>query len=188
MSNPEKSTKKAPLNVVQRTERLEQVHDALVGQIQQSFGRIDQQFAKNSELLAAIVEIVGEETIVAKINERQAARDAKAAAEAEAGVKALLDKGTLVRVETIGEETLIVGRDVDADGKVLGPGRAQVAFKDLKPEFREKLKGGKVGSKVVTSEDEDKGVTQTFEVTELYELAPDKDETDNKPATATPEA
>jgi len=167
----EQKQKQQVLNVVQRTERLEKVHDALASETMAAFSRVDKKFVEHSELLGAIVDIVGADTIVARINERQQQRDKDASDKAAAGVKLLVEKGDLKVVDTIGEKTLIVGRDLDAGGNPIGPGRVQVEFALLKPDFKEKLAGGKVGTTIVTASDEEKGVTQTFEVTELYEFA-----------------
>jgi hypothetical protein len=182
--------KEAPLNVVQRTDRLEKAHNTFVSEVVGSFGRIDSKFAEHSELFASIIEILGQDAVLAKLNERQANRDREQAEKSSALVKAAVEKGDLKPVDVIGEKTLIVGKDLDKEGKTIGPGRVQVAFGDLKPDFKAKLLGGKVGTSVVTTEDEKEGVTQTFEVMELYEnvvkAAPAPEAEQTAPAEATP--
>lgn len=185
MSEKNTEKKPAPLNVVQRMERMERVHDNLVAEVQNAFGKVDRKNSEFSELLAAVIDVVGEEQVAKRLQERQEARDKEAAEKAAAGVKLLVEQGTIKAVEEIGEKALIVGRDLDKDGNSVGPGRVQVEYSMLKPEFKEKFKGAKVGTKIPTQVDEKEGVTQSFEVTEVYEFVepatPSEEQKTNEP-------
>jgi len=131
-----------------------------VQQIQQEVMGLRQAFTGSAEVLAAIISVLGEETVQAEMNRLRQEAQAKAEGDAAASVKVLVDRGVLVPTAEIGENTLVVGQDALVDGSVK---RVQFEARGIKPEFRSVFIGKKVGEQVTNN-----GVT--FTVVEVYNI------------------
>lgn len=83
----------------------------------------------------------------------------------EAQVKQLTDMGVLTTGSTITELTFVVGRELDAEGKVTNP-RLQLATASASEEFKKTILGKKVGDVILVNETS--GVS--FELTEVYDI------------------
>lgn len=147
-----------------RIETIEQDLIKLVDGVNKVLSQFQTQLEAQREVAAAITEHIGTEVIRAVMEKRKMERDATAAETAKASVEELKAKGVLVPTEKIEAGSFIVGRELDAEGKVIHPGRVQVSFKDLKDPFKPQLLDQAVGFSVTT---ESGG---KFEVQEVYNI------------------
>lgn len=85
-------------------------------------------------------------------------------AELKSKVDELVQRGLLSTAEAVGENTFLVGQEVDDAGKVVNP-RLQFALGAISPELQEKLKGKKAGETVVLQEGK-----LSFAVSEVYTI------------------
>lgn len=121
---------------------------AIVERVNGSLGMTSQQLNAQGEVLEAVVSLLGEATVEARIKETRE-KLATATAEAEkAKFEEAKANGKLVTAESIGEKTIIVGREEDANGVERVPGRFQIPFDRVNPTIKEKLLGQKAGFKL----------------------------------------
>jgi hypothetical protein len=130
---------------------------------QKNFTVIEQRFAEQSEILDALITLTGMEQVFEQIKTK---RIEKAEVEAE-GKKAALEKalqeGQIVVAETVGEQSILVGTEVDKDGNQLHPIRAQLLFAQIKKDLAEPLRGKKVGEVIYTP------IGSKFTLQEIYD-------------------
>jgi hypothetical protein len=93
-------------------------------------------------------------------NDRQIERD-------KGLINELVRQGVIEAAEKVGPESIIVGREFDANGNLLGVGRAQVRFDQFAEAVREKVLGQSVGFVIEVD-------TGKFEVIEIYNQVPPK--------------
>lgn len=119
----------------------------------------------DKEILKALVQLVGgPEVVDAKIQENRKEDLKRSVEEAKADLAAGLAAGQLTAVDNIGEECIIVGSEVDADGKDLNdPPYAALAYGSVREEFRGAFLGAAVGATVSTG---DKG----FRIDAVYQV------------------
>ena len=154
-------------------ERIADLEAFVEGDLQKVVGAIDQalqtqqvQTRQLATVIQALVEILGAETVDAKIKELEAAKQAKALEDAKAALEDALLKGLVAKAEAVSEQSLLVGFETDAEGQVLAPGRAQISYASLNPTYKEKFLGLTAGEKVTL----DNG--NTFNLTEIYGALP----------------
>lgn len=158
------SQRKQVRSALERIDLLEVEQARVINDVNQAFNNQSQQFGRLANIVQAMVEILGGDVVDSKIKEMA---DAKALANLNAAQAALehgLKTGEVVKADTIGEKTLVVGREFDNKGEVVFPGRAQLRFGGIRPDFQEKLKGQAAGFKMET----DNG--GSFEVLEIYDI------------------
>lgn len=114
-------------------------------------------------MLKAIVEILGEDVVDAKMKEQQERATAEKVAAAKQNIASGKEAGLLVAEEVIGAEALVVCVE-KVDGEVLAPGFLSVVFSALKPEYQAKL----LGQRVPVTIDTAPGATLT--VNEAYRI------------------
>lgn len=161
------SQKKQVKNILERTEALENDLAGIAQAVQAALEEANNRTARLAKVIEAVVELLGAPTVDATMkeieaNKLQAASDA-AKAELEKGVS----EGRLTRAVGAGELSLIVGREFDAEGNTNGPGRVQVTFSSIKPEYQEVLRGQGSGFSFPTE------AGGKFEVLEVYDVVPD---------------
>ncbi len=127
----------------------------------QALARIDQRLntataAVNEHdlILEGTANVVGRAEVEASCD--QITREAS-----EKGLVMALEKGELVGADVVGINTTLVGVIKDKAGKVVRPGRVQLAVAKFKVEIRESLYGKKVGEVVDLPEG-------TLEISALY--------------------
>lgn len=148
-----------------KIETLEQDLIKVVNGVNDVFGKFQTQLEAQKEVIAALTDLLTTPVAVSeRVQQRRLDREASAAAEAKASVELLKTQGVLVTSEKVEEASFIVGREFDKEGSVKHPGRVQVTFKDLKPEFQPKLLGQSVGFLVETEEG------GKFEIQEIYSI------------------
>jgi hypothetical protein len=145
-------------------DQVEKTVGNIVGAVNNSLGQVSQQLSGITEVLDAVVQTLGAETIQKVMTEsRQAKAEAQAQAE-EAALKELLSKGDIAVAEKISEKSIVVGRETNPDGTVRVPGRAQVAFARIDPNFQAAFLGQAAGFSL------DLPTGGKFEVLEVYEV------------------
>jgi hypothetical protein len=133
---------------------------ALQGHLMQ----LDQRISAMEEIMSATTLVVGQEQVSDMVKSRRVEKaDARSAAE-KAALDVALGEGKVVKTETIGEKSIVVGREKDKDGNDLPPGRVQLLFGQFLPEFQPQLLGKGVGTTVDTP------IGGKFEVTEVYDI------------------
>lgn len=156
------------LNAVEkRVTDVEQTLSKVLMAINQVLGQLGKNLDEVAETVEALVNLTGPEQVAQAIAEIRATKLRQNADQTKAKVAEMVANGTLVKAEAVtGEKSLIVGREVQADGAEIPPGYAAVRFTQLKPDYREKLTGKKVGD---TMDTESGG---KFTVNEVYEFVP----------------
>lgn len=167
-----KLSKRTATDALTRIGELEQGNVRLVAGIQQAFQELTQQFTQPisqlTELVEALSSIVGKEKVNEAVDGIRKARVEESAESAKKALDSLVDQGVAVPTTAIGENSIVVGREYDKDGALLHPGRVQLQWSYIKPEFQEKLKGQGPGAKI------EAGNGNTFEVVEAYDIVAPK--------------
>jgi hypothetical protein len=160
----DKSLRKQAKTLEGRLTALDEGFGRLIVGIDQRFSNIAQALGQHSEVLEALVEHIGADTINALVESKRLER---AQQNEEAEKKALADAiadGYMAPAETIGEDSFIVGHELLGNGKPLGTGRQQVAYESLSQDAKDRLLGKSVGATLETP------TGGSFEVKEIYRL------------------
>lgn len=136
----------------------------IVNAVNEVFGKFQAQMEAQKELLNTLVALAGPEVVQTKLVARKVERDQKAVVEAVAAVDLLKSKNVLLVAPLVTEDSFIIAKEWDKDGNLKTPGRVQVAFNDLLPDFKGKLSSAVVGDSVETP---DGG---KFEIVEIYSI------------------
>lgn len=165
-TNPdEKLTQRKQIkSALERIDDVEQELPRIVAAVNEVLAGQNQRTAELAAILEAAVELLGAETVDAKVKEISERKVTQDLEKAQAALVAGLADGQLVKAEVIGEQTLVVGREFKEDGELVFPGRIQLTFAGIRAEFQAKLKGQGVGFTVETV---DGG---WFEVLEVYDV------------------
>lgn len=156
--------KKIAKGAIDRIDDIEATIPNLINAFNQGFASIDQRVGSLTELLEALVEIVGAAEVKAAIEKRRLA-DAHAQADrARVWLQQELAAGRLEQVETVfdSENCVVVGVETSPEGAQLGAGRTQLSVDRIIPEVRAALIGNPVGTRVKTP-------GGFLEVLEIYE-------------------
>lgn len=146
-----------------RIEALEQDIPRIVGAVNEALTRLNTQLSETVEILNALVALSGEAEVASAVSEARKVKSDEAVARAKASLADSLAKGTMVATTTVTEQSILVGVEKGKDGTPVPPGRAQLSFATLLPEFKEKLLGQGVGFSVETP------LEGSFELQEIYE-------------------
>lgn len=119
-----------------------------------------------TQALNAVMELLGRDTVAAKITELREKQLHEEMVTKKAQLEAMVAEGRLVKGDVVNEKSLIVGKEVTADGTVVAPGRFQLLFGEIAPKFQEQILGKSPG---VSFDIPDYG---KFEVQEVYDFAP----------------
>ncbi len=134
----------------------------LVAALNQSLSVLEKRNTTIEEIVDATVTVLGVSDVQAQVDK---ARQEKATQQMEIEIQALeaaKAAGSIVLTETIGPKTVIVGREFEADGKVIHPGRVQLFFSQIDPAAVEALNGKTAGTTV------DIPSGGKFEILEVY--------------------
>jgi uncharacterized protein YoxC len=168
---------------LERIEALEKNFTSLLGNQQnllegtnQALGMVEQRINTLERLMSGVVDnldalsrAVGamsdakfpsvEQTVTRHIHEQATSRaDMEKAALATA-----VETGRLIVGDSIGEQSVIVGREILKDGTVRHPGWEQLLFGQLQPDLMSSFLGKRVGDRIASPAGE-------FEVLEIYEI------------------
>lgn len=152
-------------SALDRIDAVESTINELVSSLNGVIQQLNARLADMSEKLQAVTDVVGVENVTKALDALAQAKAEKQLASAKEALNDALTKGHLVPAATIGENSLVVGREFDKDGNLIPPGRIQLTFSGIKAEFQEKLKGQGFGFTVDTP------TGGKFEVLEVYDFA-----------------
>lgn len=155
---------KKTANALQRLDALEQTMGGIVQGVNNALNQLQQQLAGFSETLGALVQSIGQDEVERLMVENRAERGRQLVESEKAGLAAMLAAGDVVAGEKVTEKSLLVGRELDKDGVVAPPGRAQTAFSRIEPGFQAGLLGQAVGFAL------DLPTGGKFVVDEIYEV------------------
>lgn len=149
--------------VIERVAELEKAFPQLVEAINNQF---NQRLGPVVQSINALIELLGRDTVVAKMTELKEKQQTQEMEAKKAQLDALVAEGRLVKAEVIKEGSVVVGRELNAEGKAIHPGRFQMTFNEIAPQFQEKLLGKGSNEKL------DIPNYGSFEVQEVYEFVP----------------
>jgi hypothetical protein len=175
------SQRKAVKSALERIDSLEQDMMNLAGGINEAMIQANNRMTGLAKIIEAVVELFGAETVDAKIKEVEKRNQDAALDAAKKALEDGVSKGDLQKTDVVGDRTLIVGREFDKEGNLIPPGRVQLMFAGVRPEFQEKIKGQSAGFSVETPSG------GKFEIMDLYtviERAPEPVATDAVEAVA----
>jgi hypothetical protein len=168
MSNQERqlSLRGRNLDNSKRIDAIEQDIPRILGGVNDGFTRLSSQLSELTEIVNALVSLVGEDDVAKSVTESRIAKAQQESDAAKAALAQAVTDGKYKATDVITEKSVIVGNEKNKEGVTIPPGRAQLLFTKLLEEFREKMLGQKVGFTVTTPPG------GTFEVTEIYEEVP----------------
>lgn len=158
--------KRTALSAMERILNLEKDVKGLVGAIGNTMTGVQEQFERQSELLSAIVDQIGNDVLTKIINDKRVANEKKEVDRAKAALEDQLAKGTMVPAETITEMSVVCAYESNPDGSPVGfiDGYKQLLLSNLSKDLQEKLLGQMSG---ITVETENGG---KFTVSNIYEI------------------
>jgi hypothetical protein len=162
----------------------QQQTEARLGRYEQALQALDEAFQRTSaqqrgafqnivEVLNAVIRLQGEGFEQRVEDEVVAARTRRAQEQlnkAKSVLQQLIDDKVLVAAETITPDSIIVGKELDAQGNLVGLGEAQAEFSQFTEDARAAFLGQGVGTKYT-------GPDGQFEVTAIYKPNPDLEKT-----------
>lgn len=152
-------------SALDRIDAVESTINELVSSLNGVIQQLNARLGDISEKIQALTDVVGAENVTKALDALAQAKAEKQLASAKEALADALTKGHLVSADSIGENSLVVGREFDKDGALIPPGRIQLTFSGIKAEFQEKLKGQGFGFTVDTP------TGGKFEVLEVYDFA-----------------
>ena len=167
---PKQGVRARERNALERIAALEGDLSGLMSGVQSAITELEKRILGASEVIDAVVRIVGQDTVEAAVLAARDERAATQATQAKEGLEKALAAGQLVPGTTIGDNSVIVGVENDKDGAPIKPGYIQLSMAGVKPEFKEKMLGQVAGFKFDTVDG------NTFTVNAVYEAAPPKAE------------
>lgn len=139
-------------DLAERIQKLEQNFTRMLFQFQEKFDAVATNTDTLRDHLNALIEVTG---FAAAVTERvRIAREKRAADQAQQEQAALekgIADGWIYAVDAIKTNSLIVGKYVDDAGKDVPPGRVQLMFRILEPEFKGKLIDKTAGAEIPVS-------------------------------------
>lgn len=158
---------KKTANALDRLDELEKALPNIVAGVNNSLQQAQQQLQAQSEILDAVIQALGMDTIQNIMAQNRVAR-AEAQMEADKkGIADALAAGQIKPGTEVSDVSIIVGKEIGTDGTVRTPGRVQLPFIRVGEQFKALLKGKKVGESIDLPNGSGK-----FEVTELYDVVP----------------
>jgi len=167
---PKQGVRARERNALERISSLEGDLSGLMTGVQSAISELEKRILGASEVIDAVVNIIGQEVVEAAVLTARDQRAATAATQAKEGLEKALAAGQVVPADKIEENSIIVGVECDKDGAVLKPGYIQLSMQGVKPEFREKMLGQAAGFKFDTVDG------NTFTVNAVYAPVPPKAE------------
>jgi hypothetical protein len=165
-----KAPAEKPLTLLERTERLEKTLQMVYSEFQESTQKYQNALSGIIEVIDAIIALQGnafELRVQEEVTAQRTKRSEKKLEAAKNVLQSLVDSGAFVVAEVISKDSIIVGRELDKEGNVLGLGRVQVQLSQFSEEGQAFLLGKGIGAKY-------EGEKGFFEVTAVYDPAPPK--------------
>lgn len=148
---------------LERIAELETLLNNFISSTKLSFENNEKNVNELVSVVTAVVRTVGPEPVQEALKTIEAE---KAEAEIEQAKKNLadaLESKILAEAPVVTADSIVTGREVDAEGTVVGAGYVQTDYANVKPEFQAKVLTAKVGDKVETVPG------RFFEITGIFE-------------------
>jgi hypothetical protein len=153
---------KVKKSAVERIGDIESVVVDIVQSSNKAFNDLNGAVNGFRSLLEALVEAAGADNIQTILDRRHLEQETARVEQAKAWVQSQLEAGTFAKAEVIGDQSLVIGKEFDAEEKPIGPGYLQVHVPTLSDDLKTQLVGKAIGTRAATS-------TGTFlEVTDIY--------------------
>lgn len=162
------SLRRQAKNAIKRIEDLEQQYLELAQAMQSAVTGLQKRTSVTEEIIDAVVEMFGVEKVQEAIDQRRKERDDKAIADQKKDLEDGVEVGYLSKSDAVTATSLIVGKETDSQGNVMGLGFNTVLFEQIGATFQDQLLGKGVGTSIDTP------VNGKFEVLEVYNLDKDK--------------
>lgn len=160
--------------IAQKVEGLEQTIPALIRSIGKSLDEFKAKQDFMAEWMDAVVGVVGLEKVQEAVLETRAKRAQAECDAAKADVVAQKAAGNLVNLDKVEDECFVILTEVVNDTNApVGPGWFKMHMSELKPEFRELLKGKEVGYS-------ERRESTTFTIVEVLKAVPQANVTTEK--------
>ena len=167
MTTKTETTEKTPL-ILDRVKALEELTKGLANYTQKEVEGVKAGLAQLVEFLQALVLVTDTETKVQEqVKTSRHKREVERAERDSKMIASLVDSGLLEVAEVVGPKSILVGREFNKEGELLGGGRAQVPFNDFNVDMQAKILGQGVGF-VLDAPD------GRFELVEIYNQAEPK--------------
>ena len=156
---------KAPprMGALERIAELEKVVPSLIQATNKGLQELGKAQSELDELIQSIAETIGVGKVQEVVDRRRTERELTQAEAARQQLEQLVSEGKAKLIDTVTQSSLLVAVESDADGKPVGPGRVQVAYAALLPEFKDVCLGKAAGFRFDTPS------KTTLEILEIYE-------------------
>jgi hypothetical protein len=142
------SIKKRVKSATERIEAIEAEVPRLIAGVNNGFSNLETRLNEITEILNAISQLHGETEVSAKVAENRVARAEQVANSHKEGLEKAVADGRVVTAAVIGPKSVVVCKETDKDGNATSPGRVQLEFAQIRPNFQEKFLGSATGVKV----------------------------------------
>lgn len=163
---PKQGVRARERNALERIGALEQDLGSLFTAVQSAVGELEKRIVTASEVLDAMVRVLGQDVVEQAVLAAREERAEEAAKNAKEGLAKALEAGQVVVADKVEDDSIITGVEFDKDGNPVKPGYVQLSMQSVKPEYKEKMLGQSVEFKFDTSEG------NTFSVTGIYKSIP----------------
>lgn len=172
MANRQLSLRERTKSALERITQLEDNHDSLVKGVTNELHKTVNRLNVLEETMGAVTKSIGLEVILAIMEDSRREKQTAQADAAKAEIASLVEQKVLVPVDVVGEDSFIVGHDVDENGEIVHPGFGHTHFKAVEPKLQEKVKGGKAGLSILTGKTPDS--KSAFVVDQIYTFVASK--------------
>lgn len=169
MANRQLSLREKTKSALERITQVEDDLQSLLKGVDAELGKQGKRLQSLEETLEAVTKSIGSDVVQAIIEDARREKQTLQADTAKAEIAKLVEQKVLVPAEEVGEDSFVVGHDVDAEGATVHPGFGHVHFKQVEPRHQEKVKGAKVGSSIPTGPE---GTKQAFVIDQIYTFIP----------------
>lgn len=169
MGNRQLSLREKTKSALERIGTLEENAENLGKALERELGKMFNRLDNLEETLAAVTKSIGRDVVDALVVDARKEKQTVQADQAKTEIAKLVEQKVLVPAETVGEDSFIVGHDVDAEGNVVHPGFGHVHFRQVDPKHQETVKGAKPGTAIPTGAE---GSKAAFVIDEIFTFVP----------------
>jgi hypothetical protein len=171
MANRQLSLREKTKSALERIGQIEDNYDSLMDALQKELGNMQKTLANVTETLDAVKSSIGKDVVEAIIEDTRNQKKTEEATKAKDEIAKLVEQKVLVPAETVGEDSFIIGHDIDGEGNTIHPGFGHVHFRQVDAKFQEKVKGVSAGTSIPTGPE---GSKSAFVIDQIYTFVPPK--------------
>ena len=131
-----------------RTRTIPAIYQQLMGNFNQLQQGVVQRLTALEEILAVLVDELGASEVEARIQARRLSARVADVDRSKQAITEGLEKALLLPVESVAEDSLIVGFETDSSGVAQNPAFSSLPFAQLSPHLKAPFLGAKVGDKI----------------------------------------